>query len=139
MNISFTLEQIVGICTAIAAIAGAYAIISAPIKKYNEKLNNYDTMLRNDKTRLDNLDKAVEANSKLITDMQTTLTKEIKSELGAIKELIDKTNQQNRDENIIQGNMIYEMLDHMATNNNTGNMNKLIKEYSAYYRNRKEG
>ncbi len=71
--------------------------------------------------------------------MQETLTQEIKNEVSSLRDVLGEFNKENREENTIQGNMIYEMLDHMATNNNTGNMNRLIKEYSAYYRNRKEG
>ena len=32
------------------------------------------------------------------------------------------------------GDMIYRMLDHMATNNNTGNMKRCLDEYNEYNR-----
>ena len=34
----------------------------------------------------------------------------------------------------IQGDMIYAMLSHMATNNNTGGMQKALDKYNAFYR-----
>lgn len=34
------------------------------------------------------------------------------------------------------GDMIYQMLDHMASNNNSGGMKKALDEYNSYYRRR---
>lgn len=34
----------------------------------------------------------------------------------------------------INSTMIYNMLDHMSTNNNTGGMKKCLDEYNAYFR-----
>ena len=34
----------------------------------------------------------------------------------------------------IQGDMIYAMLSHMSTNNNTGGMKSALDKYNAYYR-----
>lgn len=33
-----------------------------------------------------------------------------------------------------QGDMVYQLLDHAATNNNTGEMKRALSEYSAAYR-----
>lgn len=42
---------------------------------------------------------------------------------------------QNIKENVSkQGDMIYQMLDHMATNNNTGNMKRCLDAYNEYNR-----
>lgn len=34
----------------------------------------------------------------------------------------------------IQGDMVYQLLDHAATNNNTGEMRRALQDYSAAYR-----
>ena len=34
----------------------------------------------------------------------------------------------------IQGDMVYQLLDHAATNNNTGEMKRALSDYSAAYR-----
>lgn len=39
-----------------------------------------------------------------------------------------------RDDVLMMSNMIYQMLDHMATNNNTGGMKKALDEFNAYQR-----
>lgn len=35
---------------------------------------------------------------------------------------------------LMQSNMIYQILDHMATNNNSGGMKKALDEFNAYQR-----
>lgn len=49
--------------------------------------------------------------------------KDIKDDVSALK----KNNEMNSD-------MIYQMLDHMATNNNTGQMKRALDEYNAFQR-----
>ena len=48
---------------------------------------------------------------------------EIKEDIGVLKEN-DRKN----------GDMIYQMLDHLATNNNTGGMKKCLDDYNTYFR-----
>ena len=49
--------------------------------------------------------------------------KEIKSDVAVLK--------QNDDKN---GDMIYQMLDHLATDNNTGGMKKALDDYNKFFR-----
>ncbi len=49
--------------------------------------------------------------------------KDIKEDIGTLKEN-DRKN----------GDMIYQMLDHLATNNNTGGMKKALDQYNEYFR-----
>ena len=53
--------------------------------------------------------------------------KEIKENVGVLKEN-DETN----------GDMIYQILDHLATNNNTGEMKRALNEYNAHFRHNKD-
>lgn len=53
-----------------------------------------------------------------------------KEHLAKLDTAIDKL-QESTD---IQGDMIYAMLSHMATNNATGQMQKSLDNYNAYYR-----
>lgn len=39
-----------------------------------------------------------------------------------------------KDDILMQSNMIYQILDHMATNNNSGGMKKALDEFNAYAR-----
>lgn len=39
-----------------------------------------------------------------------------------------------KDDILMLSNMTYQMLDHMATNNNTGGMKKALDEFNAYQR-----
>ena len=48
---------------------------------------------------------------------------DIKEDIGVLKEN-DRKN----------GDMIYQMLDHLATNNNTGGMKKALDDYNSYFR-----
>lgn len=36
--------------------------------------------------------------------------------------------------NQINGDMIYQMLDHLSTNNNTGEMSRALKQYNDFFR-----
>ncbi|MBQ6125682.1 MAG: hypothetical protein IJI77_01480 [Erysipelotrichaceae bacterium] len=63
--------------------------------------------------------------SKLI-DSKSGMRKDvtdIKDDIGVLKEN-DRKN----------GDMIYQMLDHLATNNNTGGMKKALDDYNSYFR-----
>ena len=53
-----------------------------------------------------------------------------KQRLDKLDEAIDKL-QESTD---VQGDMIYAMLSHMATNNATGQMQSALDKYNAYYR-----
>lgn len=53
-----------------------------------------------------------------------------KKHLSRLDDAIDKL-QESTD---IQGDMIYAMLSHMATNNNTGGMQSALDKYNAFYR-----
>jgi len=48
---------------------------------------------------------------------------DIKEDIGVLKEN-DRKN----------GDMIYQMLDHLATNNNTGGIKKALDDYNSYFR-----
>lgn len=39
-----------------------------------------------------------------------------------------------KDNDKVNGDMIYQMLDHLATNNNTGEMKRALNEYNAHFR-----
>lgn len=39
-----------------------------------------------------------------------------------------------KDDVKMQGDMIYQLLDHASTNNNTGGMREALDKYNAYYR-----
>lgn len=39
-----------------------------------------------------------------------------------------------KDDILMQSNMIYQILDHMATNNNSGGMKKALDDFNAYQR-----
>ena len=53
-----------------------------------------------------------------------------KEHLAKLDDAIDKL-QESTD---IQGDMIYAMLSHMATNNNTGGMQNALDKYNSFYR-----
>ena len=53
-----------------------------------------------------------------------------KEHLAKLDNAIDKL-QESTD---IQGDMIYAMLSHMATNNNTGGMQNALDKYNSFYR-----
>lgn len=63
--------------------------------------------------------------SKLIDNWSglTRNVKEIKEDIYELKQN-DKKN----------GDMIYQVLDHLATNNNTGEMKRALNEYNAFFR-----
>lgn len=59
-------------------------------------------------------------------DNRSGITKDIKDIKGDLSEM-KKTNQMNSD-------MIYQILDHLATNNNTGEMKRALDDYNAHFR-----
>lgn len=105
MEIQFTLSQIVGMATAITAIVTTYNLIRKPLKERE----------KSEKERDEKIDKLL-ANDK--------------EHLNKLDKAIDKL-QESTD---IQGDMIYSMLKHMSTNNATGEMQKSLDNYNAYYR-----
>lgn len=64
------------------------------------------------------LSKWIDAKSGMAKDV-----KDIKSDLSLLKENDEKN-----------GDMIYQMLDHLATNNNSGQMKRALDEYNSYFR-----
>lgn len=59
-------------------------------------------------------------------DSKNGIVKDIKEIKNSVAELKD-TNQMNSD-------MIYQILDHLATENNTGEMKRALNEYNAHFR-----
>ena len=74
--------------------------------------------------------------SAICTLLSTVLTKWIDAKSGMAKDVKEikediselKANDQKN------GDMIYQMLDHLATNNNSGGMKKALDEYNLYFR-----
>ena len=59
-------------------------------------------------------------------DYKSGMTKDVKD----IKEDINILKQNDQK----NGDMIYQMLDHLATNNNTGGMKKALDDYNTFFR-----
>lgn len=59
-------------------------------------------------------------------DYKSGMTKDVKD----IKEDISILKQNDQK----NGDMIYQMLDHLATNNNTGGMKKALDDYNTFFR-----
>lgn len=59
-------------------------------------------------------------------DSKNGIVKDLKEIKNSVAELND-TNQMNSD-------MIYQILDHLATENNTGEMKRALNEYNAHFR-----
>lgn len=59
-------------------------------------------------------------------DSKNGIVKDIKEIKNSVSELKD-TNSMNSD-------MIYQILDHLATENNTGEMKRALNEYNAHFR-----
>jgi len=74
--------------------------------------------------------------SGICTLLSTFLSKWIDYKSGMAKDIKDikedvsdlKKNDQ------VNGDMIYQMLDHLATNNNTGEMKRALNKYNEYFR-----
>ena len=59
-------------------------------------------------------------------DRKNGLTADISEIKNTVNEL--------KDNDGIYGDMVYQMLDHLATNNNTGEMKRALNQYNAYFR-----
>lgn len=112
MEITFSLSQIIAICTALTSILTAYNLVRKPLKEKEEKDKKEAEekqkqekrileLLDNDKKRLDKLDDGIA---------------DIKDHLA------------------FQSDMIYQMLDHLATNNNSGGMKDALDRYNQHFR-----
>lgn len=70
------------------------------------------------------------------TALSTIISKLIDARSGMAKDVKDikediHTLKQNDEKN---GDMIYQMLDHLATNNNSGEMKRALNDYNQYFR-----
>lgn len=70
------------------------------------------------------------------TTLSTIISKWIDAKSGMAKDVKEiktdiKTLKDNDEKN---GDMIYQMLDHLATNNNSGQMKRALDEYNKYFR-----
>lgn len=72
----------------------------------------------------------IQAIKKIIVSALKVSLKPMQEKLNDLENSI-KTLEQN---NMHNGDMIYQMLDHMATDNNSGGMKQALNEYNAYYR-----
>lgn len=74
--------------------------------------------------------------SGVCTLLSTVLSKMIDAKSGMAKDVKDIKNNisdlKQNDE--INGDMIYQMLDHLASNNNTGEMKRALDEYNKHFR-----
>lgn len=59
-------------------------------------------------------------------DRKNGLSKDIEEIKGGVKNL--------NDSNKMNSDMIYQMLDHLATNNNTGEMKRALDAYNKHFR-----
>ena len=59
-------------------------------------------------------------------DHKSGMTKDVKD----IKEDVTELKENDRK----NGDMIYQVLDHLATNNNTGEMKRALNDYNAFFR-----
>ena len=133
MTITFTLEQIVTFCAAVGALAGLFQMIAAPIRKLNNRLDGYDEKFKTDKTDIENLKTITNTQTTAINNLRESLSNQITDSINNLKNDIDGHEEKTSRELNMQGKMIYQMLDHLATNNNTGGMKKYLQEYSEFY------
>lgn len=73
----------------------------------------------------------------IIQAVKKIIVSALKDSLKPMQDKIEKIekNMESLEENDKQnGDMIYQMLDHMASNNNSGGMKQALNEYNAYYR-----
>lgn len=74
--------------------------------------------------------------SGICTLLSTVLSKYIDYKSGMAKDVKDIkediSDLKKNDE--VNGDMIYQMLDHLASNNNTGQMKRALDEYNGYFR-----
>lgn len=133
MEITFTLEQIITFAAAVGALAGLFQMIATPIRKLNEKLEGYDEKFSNDQQKIIDLENITQAQTQAINNLNTSLSNQITDEITSLRSEIHEHESAAGTEIKMQGKMIYQMLDHMATNNNTGGMRKYLQEYSEFY------
>lgn len=133
MEITFTLEQIVTFCAALGAIVGAYQIIAAPIRKLNSKLKEYDEKFKNDNERLNTLDNNVSSIKSTVESLKDDLVEEITEQINNLKEDVKGNDETMSREIKFQSKMTYQMLKHLATNNNSGGMDAALNEYVTFY------
>lgn len=112
MGITFNLAQIVAICTALTSILTAYNLVRKPLKEKEEK----DKKEAEEKAKQE----------KRILELLDNDKKHLEKLDDTIERLTEATD--------IQGDMIYAMLSHMATNNNTGGMQSALDKYNSFYR-----
>ena len=112
MEITFSLSQIVAIATAITAIVTAYNIVRKPLKEKEEK----------EKKEREEREKHDEKMLQLLDNDKKRLDK-LDDAIGDIKESLR-----------FQADMTYQILDHLATNNNSGGMKRVMDEYNAHFR-----
>ena len=55
---------------------------------------------------------------------------DVKDSLEKITETVEDISEDQK----VQGDMIYQLLSHAATNNNTGEMQRALNQYNEYYR-----
>lgn len=112
MGITFNLAQIVAICTALTSILTAYNLVRKPLKEKEEKdKKEAEEKAKQEKRILELLDND-------------------KKRLDKLDQAVDKINEHLE----FQSDMIYQMLDHMATNNNTGGMKDALDRYNQHFR-----
>lgn len=70
------------------------------------------------------------------TLLSTVLSKYIDYKSGMAKNITDIKNDVSdlKQNDKINGDMIYQMLDHLSSNNNTGQMKRALDEYNGYFR-----
>ena len=70
------------------------------------------------------------------TALSTIISKWIDAKSGMAKDVKDIKDDISvlKENDKINGDMIYQMLDHLATNNNTGEMKRALNNYNAFFR-----
>lgn len=69
----------------------------------------------------------------IVKAVKSIIEKALKPLTNKIDNLEDKIGELKENDKK-NGDMIYQMLDHLATNNNSGGMKKALDEYNSYYR-----
>ena len=133
MEITFTIEQVITFCAALGAIVGAYQIIAAPIRKLDEKMKSYDTKLDNDNTRLNTLDNNIISIKETLESLKDDLINEITEQINDLRNEVKENDEKMSSEIKFQSKMTYQMLKHLATNNNSGGMDAALDEYVNFY------
>lgn len=69
----------------------------------------------------------------IVKAVKSIIEKALKPLTNKIDNLEDKIGELKENDKK-NGDMIYQMLDHLATNNNSGGMKKALDDYNTYYR-----